>query len=830
MNSTSRACIYRPLIPVAVAHILGIALGACRADDGGWVLALALALMAALWLCIHLKRCHWAIWTPLLLCFCGGYISIQPWMKTDPPARHVVHFADKGYWKIEGVVADTPIIKRNRWQFVLKARRLVDKNHSHDVCGRVHVTGRGPWPDPQAGDSVLFRGRLRTIRGFVNPGGFDYERFMKLKGIRTRVYASAKSLKIAAVDQSVGRPHRQDTLREQLALRMDDVLSSHHPDTIGLLKAIILGDRYQIAPKLRTAFNRAGVGHVLAISGLHVGMVAAWSFAAAGWFLACIPLVLKLAWVRKGAALASLGPVLGYGILTGLSPSTQRAVIMVSVFLIGLWVGRRHDWLNTLALAALIILVVYPPALLGISFQLSFTAVLAIIAGANRWKGEKREGKGKKGGADLPFFKKMGHRLLAFVWVSAMAILGTLPLVIHYFNQVSVVGVFTNMVVVPLVGMVVLPAGLTGALALPVSPELSVICWQTAAWGMELIRMTVQYTASWSWSSIQCVTPTGLEIGLYYLLFTFVLFWRKWPYRSTVFAMTLVICFLDAGYWIYQRYGRSDLKVTVVDVGQASANLLELPKGYTVLVDGGGFSDNQIFDVGARIIAPLLWRKKIRTVDLVVLSHANSDHLNGLLYVLKHFNVREVWSNQEPAPTRAYGQWKQLLTITGVRRSPFRQMPRKVIRRGVQLEILSPRADFMQRKPMEPWRDLNNNSLVLRVCYGGVSFLFPGDIMHQAETELVSHLGQPGLKSTILIVPHHGSRSSSTMAFLRAVRPQEAVISAGWQNRFKFPHGIVLKRLRSVGSRIWCTANCGAVEITTTGKSYNIEAFRSLGP
>lgn len=826
-NSTSQVCIYRPLIPIAVAYILGIALGAGHTDNLGW--ALALALMAALCLCIQVKRCHWAILTPLLLCICGGYISIQPWMRPDLPARHVVHFADKGYWKIEGIVADTPRIKRDRWQFVLNARRLVDQNDSYDVCGRVNVTGRGPWPDPKTGDSVLLKGRLRTIRSFANPGGFDYERFMKLKGIRSRVYASAKSLKITAVNPSVGRQHRPADLRRQLALRMDGVLRSHHSDTIRLLKAIILGDRYQISPSLRAAFNRAGVGHVLAISGLHVGMVAASSFAAAQWFLACIPLVLKLAWVRKGAALASLGPVLGYGILAGLSPSTQRAMIMVSVFLIGLWVGRRHDWLNTLALAALIILVVYPPALLSISFQLSFAAVLAIIAGANLWKREKK-GKGKKGGADRPFFKKMGHRLLAFVWVSAMAILGTLPLVIHYFNQVSVVGVFTNMVVVPLVGMVVLPAGLIGALALTVSLDLCVICWQIAAWGMELIRWTVQYTASWPWSSIQCVTPTGLEIGLYYLLFTFALFWRKWPYRSTAFAITLSICLLDAGYWVHQRYGRSDLKVTALDVGQGSANLLEFPKGYTALVDGGGFSDNETFDVGARVVAPLLWRKKIRTVDLVVLTHANSDHLNGLLYVLKHFNVGEVWSNQEPAPTRAYRQWIQLLTTTGVRHWPFRQMPGKVIQRGVQLKILSPRADFLERKPMEPWRDLNNNSLVLHACYGDVSFLFTGDIMHQAEMELVSRIGHPGLNSTILIVPHHGSRSSSSMAFLRAVRPKEAVISAGWQNRFKFPHGIVLKRLKFVGSRIWCTANRGAVEITTTGKSYNIETFRSCGP
>jgi competence protein ComEC len=157
-------------------------------------------------------------------------------------------------------------------------------------------------------------------------------------------------------------------------------------------------------------------------------------------------------------------------------------------------------------------------------------------------------------------------------------------------------------------------------------------------------------------------------------------------------------------------------------------------------------------------------------------------------------------------------------------------MTRKVVRQGIQLEILSPRADFLQRKPMEPWRDLNNNSLVLRASYGDVSFLFTGDIMQQAEMELVSRIGQAGLNSTILIVPHHGSRSSSTMPFLRAVTPNEAVISAGWRNRFKFPHAIVLKNLEAVGSRIWCTADNGAVEITTPGKTYNIKSFRFRGP
>ncbi len=814
---TSGSNFLRPIMPVTAAIIVGIGLGAF------WPGHLR---MAALLTVIFALACTWfalrqgpALSIPILFCVGVGYLSIQPWLSGELPDNHVGRFVNQGKWQIQGLVVDQPRLRQGRLQFVLKAVQLVKGDRIRAVCGKIKVTARGAAPALQRGDLITLRGHLRAIRNFANPGGFDYERHMALRGIRVRVYAQGGSLKLAAFSARPSWRTRIDRWRDDLGKQMDGTLSAYAPDTRSVLKALTLGERSGLAPKLREAFNRAGVGHVLAISGLHVGMVAYACFAVAAWLLAWIPWILTRGWTRKGAALLSLIPVLIYGLLAGLSPSTQRAMLTVSVGLLSFWVGRRHDWLNALSLAALIILAYHPPTLLSISFQLSFTAVLAIIMGLKVWSPQGQ-------GLQKALGRRHLNRLKTFVWVSALAILGTLPLVMTYFNQVSLIGLITNLAVVPLVGLLVVPAGLLGIFCLPISSALAGLCWQAAALGLGVVVCIVQWAAHWSLAAVKTVTPSLMEIVLYYLLMAVLLLWHMRRLRMVGLVLVLVAGGLDGAYWTYQRFGRSGMTVTAIDVGQGSANLLQLAGGYTVLVDGGGFSDNSLFDVGAYILAPLLWRQKVRTIDLVVLTHPNSDHLNGLLYILRHFNVQEVWSNHESARTIGYGQWQKIILERNILHAPFDQLPDKVIRHGVQFEILAPSRDFLQRRRKESWRDANNNSLVLRARLGRISFLFTGDIAGPAETEILSRLGDDRLSSTVLFVPHHGSRSSSTASLLAAVRPAEALIAAGWHNRFGFPHAEVLKRLKAVGSRIWRTDLCGAIQITTDGKTYQVRPIR----
>jgi competence protein ComEC len=816
--ATLPRCIHRPAGPIVAALIAGIALGAWL-PGFFWPAVSGLILFSAL-MVRNVRRGRPGVIWPVLSCVLMGYISIQPWLVDTVPQNHVSRFVGDQTWQIGGVIAEQPRLNGDRWRFVLAVDGLQAGKQCHAVSGRVMVSGRAKWPGACQGDRVVFSGRLRTIRNFANPGGFDYERFMALQAVRARVYAKAGTLKIAPGKVYRGWQARLDQYRGQLADCMGEALNSYPQPTVQLLEAILIGNRDQISPRERQAFNRAGVGHVLAISGLHIGMVATVSFAVAKWLLSWIPLMLRRAWTRKGAALISLGPVIGYGLLSGLAPSTQRAMLMVAVFLIGFWVGRRHDWFNTLALAGLIILLFHPPALLSISFQLSFMAVLAILAGLTVRSGRSPE-------LNAPIWRRLLGRFVSFVQVSLLAILGTLPLVLYYFNQVSIAGLAVNLVVVPLVGAVIVPAGLAGVAATVLNVELATLLWQVAAMGADVVRITVHWAAQRPWSAIQCVSPSGLEICLYYLTGALLLYWPRIVRPKAVLAAVLVLIATDGGYWIYQRFGRQDLRVTVIDVGQGTANLLQFPGGYTALVDGGGFSDNTAFDVGAKIVAPLLWRQKIATVDLLVLSHANSDHINGLLFILEHFKVKEIWSNGQTSPGAGFRQWERLIAALHKRHLKVGQLSAPKVIHGVRLEVLAPPGNFLQRLEMEPWRDLNNNSLVVQARYHEISFLFTGDIMAGAEEELVARLGSQGLQSTILIVPHHGSRSSSTSFFLKAVDPREALISSGWRNRFGFPHDQVLQRLAQMGVRTWCTANHGAIQVVTNGRQYEIMTCRA---
>jgi competence protein ComEC len=291
-----------------------------------------------------------------------------------------------------------------------------------------------------------------------------------------------------------------------------------------------------------------------------------------------------------------------------------------------------------------------------------------------------------------------------------------------------------------------------------------------------------------------------------------------------VAAMASILLCVDGGYWIYHRYFNPNLRATVIDVGQGNATLLEFPVGKTMLIDGGGFSDNTTFDVGEKIIAPFLWRNKISTVDRLILTHPNSDHLNGLLYIAEHFNVKEIWSNSEPRRTKGYLKLLDIVKENRISMPAFSAMPRTTTINGVRLDILYPPSDFLVRMIEDNWRNTNNNSLVLKVRFGSTSLLFPGDIEKKAEAEIVL-LNRERLRSTLLMAPHHGSRSSSSVKFLAEVSPDWIVISSGWRNRFRFPHPSVLKRYEDRGCQVISTALNGAIFIKSDGNSMTVKPF-----
>ena len=242
-----------------------------------------------------------------------------------------------------------------------------------------------------------------------------------------------------------------------------------------------------------------------------------------------------------------------------------------------------------------------------------------------------------------------------------------------------------------------------------------------------------------------------------------------------------------------------------------------MPGGRNLLIDGGGFADNAAFDTGKSIIAPYLLRNKIKTIHTVILSHPNSDHLNGLIYIVEHFNVKQAITNNESSPTMGYQLFVETLKKHDIDTPEYRALEPTTTVAGTKIDILYPAEDFLEKVFKEKWRNKNNNSLVVKVSHGQHAFLFPGDIMAMGEKELVAAAGN-NLKSTVLIAPHHGSGSSSTPLLIEQVNPEIVVVSCGWENRFKFPDRAVLQRYETMGAGVLRTDIHGAVQIWTDGQ------------
>ncbi|MBW1985173.1 MAG: ComEC/Rec2 family competence protein, partial [Deltaproteobacteria bacterium] len=432
-----------------------------------------------------------------------------------------------------------------------------------------------------------------------------------------------------------------------------------------------------------------------------------------------------------------------YGMLSGVSPSTQRAVIMVSVFLITFLFDKEHDPINTLALAAFVILTIHPPSLFSISFQLSFITVYFIIYGLSRVN--------YLNAFHLNWDRfQMCKKILTFLMVSFFAFVGSFPIVMFYFNQVSTVGILANLFVIPLIGFVAVPLGLTSVFLYPIYQPLA--AWNLK-WSSYVIKKSfsvINFLSDLPFAAIKTITPTILEIICFYLLIWALINLNKNKIVKYLAIGVIFVLIADVAYWVHQRFLHDDLRVTIIDVGQGSSALLEIPGGQTVLIDGGGFSDNSYFDIGERVVGPFLWRKKIKTVDTIILSHPNSDHLNGLIYIAKHFNVKNVWTNGETASTFGYQTFMEVIKEQEINIPVFEKLSRKTILNGVILEIIYPENDFLSKRETDRWRNRNNNSLVLRAKFGSTSIIFPGDLEARAEIDLASIKGND-LKSTILV-------------------------------------------------------------------------------
>lgn len=776
------------------------------------MLAWAIFAAAALRIVFLLSKNRPSCLSPLVL-FCAlGFLALSPWQKPFFPPGQAASYLNSGYYMISGTVARPPEIESYRTKCILGDLTVTEKSGRRNLLpGFIQAAFYGDCPEFYPGERVLVRGRLRGFKNFNNPGGFDYCRYMADRNIWGGLYAGSSYVeKKAETYGQTGAGFAVHRFRNRLDGLIREV---NNGDTAAVLSALVIGKRGNISPSLREAFNRAGASHLLAISGLHVGIIAACSFLLFKWILSFSGSLLLTGRASRTAALLTVLPVGAYALLSGMSPSTQRAAIMVTVFLAALIKEKQYNPANTLAAAALCILAVYPPGIFSISFQLSFAAVSSIFLGIYMLS---ETAVFKAAPPSSPFVAKIFKRAAGFIMISVFAILGTMPLVMHYFNQASVMGVFSNLILIPWIGFVVVPAGLIGALASLFSQTAGAWCLNAAGLILKPAISLIYQIAQFPFAAFNTVTPSALEVICMYaaMICLGLLFSRGHKTRRRVPAallcLVLVIAAIDAGYWIHKRFLHRDLKVTVLDVGQGHASFLEFPGGHTMLIDGGGFTDNSVFDVGAFIVAPYLWQNKVVSIDTVILSHPDTDHLNGLLYILEHFRVGRVITTHEKADTEAYKRFLQIIEERKIPHPEFGKAAGKRFVNGVETQVLHPEPTAPEIS-CSKCSGANNCSIVLRVSYRDKSILFPGDIEKCAESLLISTAGQQ-ISSDILIAPHHGSKSSSSTAFLKAVSPETVIVPVR-KSRMGLPSPAVLRSYKKRGFRIFRTDINGAVRI-----------------
>ncbi len=756
-----------------------------------------------------------------LLFFLAGAALIYLVNFPPIPPSHIFTHGDQGMFWVRGRVK-TLFPEQCNPQGIVLAATAVGRKRSGllPATGLVKLTIRDGSSHLAYDDELVVHGTIRRLRNFANPGGFDYVRFMKHKGILVSLYCRGPDLFFQVPPAVLGWPvtlvRRVAGVRNAFSRHIHGTIKDPH--CAALLDALVLGNRKQLSQDIQDTFARSGASHILCISGLHFSIVATLFFFLFQRLLCLFTPLLIRGLARKGAALMTLVPLAGYALISGFSPATQRALIMVSALMISLVMERENITLNSLAAAAIVILIFQPAALLAVSFQLSFAAVFSIVCGLDLAR--RRQ---------FPSFgNTLVNRGAIFFLVSLLAIVGTQPLVMRYFNMVSPAGLFTNVVTIPGVGFGVLPLGLLSFLLFPFSAAASTACLSLAgavagpcisflSWGCHL-------PGAWA----RTVTPDLYYLVAWYLLMGALYVWLRWETRKTGLLLggaAFLILLINGAVDVRQRYFSKALDITVLDVGQGNSALIRLPKGACFLVDGGGFPGSSVFDTGRYLVAPFLWQQNILSLAGVVLTHPDSDHMNGLLYILENFRVKVLYKNGDQGGTEAY---RRLMFLARSRGIPIHQVDSRGEVMAVTPEItwrFLPGFREDGRRKDELKKNYNDNSLVLKVNFRQFSMLFPADIMALREARLVASQGTD-LKSSLLLVPHHGSGTSSTALFLDRVQPEAALVSCGWHNRFKFPHSRVVKRYRQREIPLYRTDQDGSLHIVSDGITWHIEPTR----
>jgi competence protein ComEC len=707
---------------------------------------------------------------------------------------HIVNYTGENKLSIIGTVLDKEYYPdKERYTLKIKTRKIERKNQYIRTKGLILVniyTANCPY---EYGDVLKIKGTIDRPSSKKNFGEFDYEQYLARKKIFacTNIWQGKDIQKIGEEKINLLK-NISLSIKNKIENTFEKLLPSPYNF---ILLGMILGEKTSIPPQIKEFFIDSGVMHILAVSGLHVGIIAFALF----FFLNMLKIPKKL------RSIIIILILILYASITGFRPPVVRATIMFSLLVVGKLINRSKSTYISLFLAAFLILLINPLVLYDAGFLLSFTVTFFIIYLS-------------------PVFQELFSNMVTWIKnplsISIAAWLGIFPLSAYFFNKVSLISILSNIFIIPLASIAVILGFVTffvGLISIPIATLIANINYYI----LVLIAFLTKQLSSIPFSFINIAQPSIFMIFLYYMMIFFIIeiFYRKIiaakiKVKSTIIVLAAVLIIIIVQVF----YPLDNLKVNFINVGEGDCILIQAPKKYNILIDGGGTPQSS-FDIGDNIVIPYLRRKGINKINLLILTHPHLDHLEGLLPILRELKVDMVLDSGFICDVPKY---KEFLKIIKEKNIPYHQTKsgdNYIFSKNMEMLVLNP----PYTSNIDNGSDFNNDSIVVKLYYKNANFMFTGDIERDAEKRLLSWGNI--LKTDILKVAHHGSSTSTTLQFLNKVDPIIAVISVG-KNHFGHPAPKVIQRLKEKNVKIYRTDKNGTVIIKTDGTEYQIKTLK----
>lgn len=681
-----------------------------------------------------------------------------------------------------GEVINIPVGTSYSTRFIIKPVSIQDhagQNYGGKLPRKLKLNWRDAPKNLATGQIWRLKLKLKQPHGYQNPGGFDYERWLFAKGFHATGYVLASE---------------QNQLLEKnffslsaLRFRISQHIEDHCADCRygGLVQALAIGYRGHIEPQQRQLLQQSGAAHLIAISGLHIGIVSA-VFYALGLYLwnrvfywarfTRRELAMMMAWIAG----------LAYSLLAGFDLPAQRAMLMLSVVLFSLLLRTPSNLLNTIVTALILVLIVEPLAVLSESFWLTFSALFIIAFGSLLLQRQK-------------------SRLRQLVTIQLLFSLLFIPLSIFIFGQIHSASLLANLLAVPLVSFVIVPFNFI-LLTLFWLPEALLKVLYTGLDGLLAALMNyLQFLQDSGLQVLNLSNISGWKLLFLTLMLILLLLPRGMLAGRRWIALMPVLVFLPQ-----RQLDSGELKMAVLDVGMGTSIVIQTSH-HSLIYDFGPGNDKG-YSLGEWVVLPYLQHQGIVHPDRIVLSHADQDHAGGFYAILDEFDQTPIYSGTVEGIKRKFPQLDRILNC---------HRTASWMWDGVIFEFLDSGVDKSDSD--------NNRSCVLKISLHKQTILIPGDIEKKQEMKLLA-LAADQLKSDILVAPHHGSQTSSSPEFISAVAAEDIIFSTGFLNRWGFPRAEVKSRYRATGANLYQTDKNGAVQINCSGGDCSLHTFRQLRP